>query len=214
VARKEFKDEQLLTRLIGAGVLLAIAVIVLPFILDGSGSQQVNDDIEPLPEQPPRQPRQTVQNPAVVESSYSSRQRPVAPVQEQPAQADNKLPKQQPSPSSDSAVVADKAPASSVVNSTASEPPAPVQAAPLPTSSIPAGWNIQVASFVVESNAVNLLADLQRRGMPAFANAVEGSKGTVFRVFVGPLGNQIDALDMQNRVNRQYRVESIMVRRD
>ncbi len=205
MARKEYKDEQLLARLIGAGVLLAIAVIVLPFILDGSGSQQVYDHAEPLPAEPSR---------PVVESSYSSRQPPLATVaNESPGNATvvaEKLAVARPLPSAESTATERDADGAAVPG----DPPEPVQAAPLPTISIPVGWNIQVASFVVESNAVNLLDDLKAQNLPAFANAVEGPKGTVFRVFVGPLDNQIDALDLQNRLNRRYRVESIMVRRD
>lgn len=203
MARKEYKDEQLLARLIGAGVLLAIAVIVLPFILDGSGSQHVYEYAEPLPSQPER---------PQVERSYSSRQPLTMPdkpsaqgaatltVSEQLAVA------RSPAQTTEADVV--------VAAADTGEPLAPVAAAPLPTISIPIGWNIQVASFVVESNAVKLLDDLKAQNLPAFANAVEGSRGTVFRVFVGPLDSQVDALDLQNRINRRYRVESIMVRRD
>ncbi len=205
MARKEYKDEQLLARLIGAGVLLAIAVIVLPFILDGSGSQQVYEYAEPLPAEPSR---------PVVERSYSSRQpaqTPESPDNDEATVVSEKLAVARPLQTE-----ADLAGDSTSADGTAvsGDPPAPVQAAPLPTISIPVGWNIQVASFVVESNAVNLLEDLKAQNLPAFANAVEGPKGTVFRVFVGPLDNQIDALDLQNRLNRRYRVDSIMVRRD
>jgi DedD protein len=203
VARKEYKDEQLLARLIGAGVLLAIAVIVLPFILDGSGSQQVYEHAEPLPAEPSR---------PVVESSYSSRQPPLetSTTPDKTTVVAEKLAVARPvhgaeAPAADNDADGDAVPGT---------PPEPVQAAPLPTISIPIGWNIQVASFVVESNAVNLLEDLKAQNLPAFANAVEGPRGTVFRVFAGPLDNQIDALDLQNRLNRRYRVESIMVRRD
>ena len=207
--RKEYQDDQLTTRLIGAAVLLAIAVIVLPFILDGSGTQYEYDFAEPMPPQPERQ---------IAEISYSSRQpppeKPKPPVQDFGTVDPLQMPQ---------IVVADP------VQGT----PEPVVTAPVATSSgntgntkatvsppdssreaIPAGWNIQVASFVQEENAIKLYDKLAGQNLPVFINAVQGTKRLVYRVFVGPLFNQIDALDLQNSINRQYRVESIMVRRN
>ena len=75
------------------------------------------------------------------------------------------------------------------------------------------GWNIQVASFVRDANAIKLVNRLRAQNLPAYANWVRGNTRTVIRVVVGPYANQIDALALQNRIDREYRVESLMVKR-
>lgn len=195
--RKEYADDQLLARLIGAAVLLAIAVIVLPFVLDGAGSQHEYEYADTLPVQPERS--------KVAERSYSSRQTlPPVPVIDD-VQIDEPR-----------AVV----PVEDVEKSPIPEPEVlPTESTPAPdaglqTFPIAEGWNIQVASFIKDSNAQKLLARLRGAGLPAYVNEVQGKSRTILRVFVGPIGNQIDALALKNRVDQQYRVESIMVRRN
>lgn len=203
--RKEYKDEQLLARLIGAGVLLAIAVIVLPFVLDGAGSQREYEYAETLPVQPPR---------PSLERSYSSRQ----PLADPPRIEDLPVVTTDPPPVLRSpAAVASQSVQSPAVPSTDQPPAAASPVAPtagaLVTQSILAGYNIQVASFVREANAKKLLDRLAADNLPAYVNQVEG-KRSILRVFVGPIASQIDALAIKNQVDRTYRVDSILVTRN
>ncbi len=193
--RKEYADDQLLARLIGAAVLLAIAVIVLPFVLDGAGSQQEYEYAETLPVQPERN---------VAERSYSSRQPlPAAPEIEQ-------VQIEQPR----TAVLAEVVERSDESVAPASEPLSSEVDGGLATYPIADGWNIQVASFVKDANAQKLLNRLRSAGLPGYVNEVAGKSRNILRVFVGPIGNQIDALALKNRIDQDYRVESIMVRRN
>ncbi len=211
--RKEYKDEQLLARLIGAAVLLAIAVIVLPFVLDGAGSQHEYDYAESLPVEPER---------PVPERSFSSRQ-----------------PLPAPASTGDIEEVAVAVPATTEASFQSGAPTASVETDPEPARSaasagsvsratevtlatntdaestqIPVGWNIQVASFIKSENARKLLNRLDKESLSAFVNRIDGRQRPIYRVFVGPLANQIDALDLKNRIDRTYRVESIMVKRN
>ncbi len=193
--RKEYADDQLLARLIGAAVLLAIAVIVLPFVLDGAGSQQEYEYAETLPVQPERN---------VAERSYSSRQPlPAAPEIEQ-------VQIEQPR----TAVLAEVVERSDESVAPASEPLSSEVDGGLATYPLADGWNIQVASFVKDANAQKLLNRLRSAGLPGYVNEVAGKSRNILRVFVGPIGNQIDALALKNRIDQDYRVESIMVRRN
>ncbi len=229
--RKELKDEQLFARLIGAAVLLALAVIILPFVLDGSGSQREYEYAETLPAEPPR---------PVVESSFSSRQpvqRPGAAGMQVPARSEVDVSLSDPTPttglqpSQQTATGASAEPlrqnteqlASAVANAAAGNsrsassgtPAARLPASPatsLQTRDLQTGWNIQVASFVRDSNAVTLINRLRNQSLPAYANRVQGSQRTVVRVLVGPFDNQVEALALQNRIDRDYRVESLVVR--
>lgn len=206
--RKEYNDEQLLARLIGAAVLLAIAVIVLPFVLDGAGSQREYEYAESLPAEP-QTPR--------LEKSFSSRQPqpdppkvedvPVVSTQAPPVFESPAVP-QKPEP----AVIAATQPAP--VESTQPASALPEPSGRLVSRQIPLGYNIQVASFVREANAQNLIDRLASQDLPAFLNRVEGKNQPILRVFVGPIASQIDALAIKNQVDRTYRVESILVTRN
>lgn len=216
--RKEVNDEQLFARLIGAAVLLAIAVIALPFVLDGSGSQREFEIAETLPVEPER---------VIPEKSYSSRQpaQPVPPAEtiEVSVPKTTSLIDLNPgiqNPSSGSGSSSGQAPAVEVAaksNATGDDTSRFLrqipQSGPLNLFPVQSGWNIQVASFVKNSNAVKLLNRLRARNLAAYANQVQGSKGPIVRVMVGPYQNQIDALALQNRIDSEYRVESIMLRR-
>jgi len=163
--RKEYKDEQLFARLIGAAVLLALAVIVLPFVLDGSGTQREYDYAESIPVEPPR---------PVVEKSYSSRQTQPAPSIEEvsvrvpdttslagmtPSSAEQ-LPIVETTPV-ETTVVTTTAPDNSSTTATAVDNSAVVSQSGLVTSEIMSGWNVQVASFVSDANATKLVKRLQ-----------------------------------------------------
>lgn len=201
--RKEYKDEQLLARLIGAAVLLAIAVIVLPFVLDGAGSQREYEYAETLPVQPPR---------PTVERSFSSRQ----PTPDPPKVSDVPVVTTEPPPvfESPGAVAANQPPVvqtAALPAATAPESPAIGTLTPQP---IPPGYNIQVASFVKQANAKKLLDRLSAENLPAYLNQVQGRSQPILRVFVGPIASQIDALAIKNQVDRAYRVDSILVTRN
>ncbi len=228
--RKEIKDEQLFARLIGAAVLLALAVIVLPFVLDGSGSQREYEYAETLPLEPPR---------PAVEKSFSSRQPDnraavlQAPARETVAVSvpgiTSTVGLEAPSVTTASATT-DATNLSSQVAAAAASGPSVISSRPTGSGTtnsggignstgniintpIQPGWNIQVASFVRDSNAIKLMNKLLARNLPAYTNRVVGKKRTLIRVVVGPYNNQIDALALQNRIDQDYRVESLMVRR-
>lgn len=204
--RKEYKDEQLLARLIGAAVLLAIAVIVLPFVLDGAGSQREYEYAETLPVQPDR---------PVAEKSYSSRQ----PLPEAPGVQDIPVVTTEAPPVFESPVVVPEAAAALDAGSVTQEPVVTAEASTsatpaLPVTQIPLGYNIQVASFVKEVNARKLVNRLKSENLPAYVNQVQGRNSPILRVFVGPIESRIDALALKNQVDRNYRVESILVTRN
>lgn len=206
--RKEYKDEQLLARLIGAAVLLAIAVIVLPFVLDGAGSQREYEYAETLPVQPPR---------AAVEQSYSSRQ----PLPNPPKLSDvpvvtTEAPPEFKAPASPRQQAGSQIQAPAAARQSANEPATPVVSpgTGLVPQAIPLGYNIQVASFVREANAKKLIDRLTAEKLPAYVNQVKGKEQSILRVFVGPIASQIDALAIKNQVDNTYRVESILVTRN
>ncbi len=204
--RKEYKDEQLLARLIGAAVLLAIAVIVLPFVLNGAGSQREYEYADTFPVQPER---------PIAERSFSSRQPlPEAPTLEDLPEITLAAPPAAlaaaPVTESDQGGV----PALSEVSQSVPVATAANPATTVASREVAVGFNIQVASFIKGDNALKLLNRLQRDNLPAYINRIDGKKRAIFRVFAGPISSQIDALALKNRIDRSYRVDSIMVTRN
>ena len=190
-------------------MLLAIAIIVLPFVLDCAGSQREYEYAETLPVEPAK---------PVLEKSFSSRQ----PLPEAPTVEDIPVVTTEAPPVFES-TVSTAAVAPTVQNTLAATPaPAPAEtvqptaglSAALVPRQIPLGYNIQVASFVKESNALKLIKRLQAQNLPAYVNQVPGKNRPILRVFVGPISSQIDALALKNQVDRTYQVESILVTRN
>lgn len=203
----------LLKRLLGAGVVIALAVIVLPFILQGSGYKaSLNTDIPTRPQ--PLQPLDT----AIPEPAADVREQllppvplpvpaarnntvvePPAPAAPQSSPKEIKLAESQtpakpvakaeskPAPAKPDPVISKPAPEAS----TAPTPTAKTETSPKPMAM--GQWFIQLGSFSAENNAQTLRSQVQRAGVPCLIEplSIEGRK--VWRVRAGPFKTQTEA---------------------
>ena len=187
-------DRVLLKRLLGAGVLVALAVIVLPFILQGEGYKaSLKTDI-PVRPQPP-QPLDT----SMVEPPAEVRERlqppPPLPVRELPPDAPEGVAEKAPESTggtgeAGAAVVLPlQTPAVSEPRP-AAEPAQPVEP-PRPSDLGP--WMIQLGSFSAESNALNLRGQVRRAGFPCEIEKITIEGRTVWRVRAGPFPGRVEA---------------------
>jgi len=183
----EQKSVRLRQRLWGAAVLIALLVIFLPLLLDGSGSESQYRRVERLRAEPPRvlneegiaEPVQTIeQAPAVVETEPAS----LTSAETESVQVPE---------------ARQLAPA-----------PAPVETdqdtAPL------TAWVVQAGSFGDEANAIAVRDKLRRAGFPSFVTASD-SLTPLFRVRVGPMINSQQAESTRNKVMRLLNREAIVV---
>jgi len=193
-------DRQLAERMVGAACLLAVLVLVVPAILDGSPDSGA-----------------TITHPAVEEEldlrTHTIRldgaeREPPVPTPRQ-AQADPEPPEElalEPAaPSAPPAVKALPVPAPSVpVPATAApEPPAkaPAKLPAKPPAESPAkapangsgDWIVQLGSFSSRANADRLAADVQGKGFSVSVEGGGGSSGTLFRVRAGPAPDKAGA---------------------
>ncbi len=200
-------DRALKQRLVGASVLIALAVIVLPMMLGGrpeAGSPETRE-IE-IPPQP-------------AELSFESRRFPVGDTNNQDATvqpADAQPRKPLPQPHS-----ATKPPANEAVDITPLEAPAelvdtapdvPVSK-PLPdvgADSDSSRYLVQVASFGSAENANRLAAKLRKAGFAVLMDSVESDIGILNRVRIGPYSSEADAAAAAAQVSAQ--VEGIVQR--
>ncbi len=198
-------DIALKQRLVGASVLIALAVIVLPMLLGGrpeghiAESQKIELPPEPaeldfqtrrypIGETPPEPQREKVES--------TPRPLPTPPQQQEaPAESDEPGPTDAATDAVGEAV------------SAANEPTAPVASPPPATPRSTGGdtgrYVVQVASFGSTDNANRLSATLQGYGYAVLLDSIKSDVGTLHCVRVGPFHSQADANGAVSRLKAQ-----------
>lgn len=187
-------ERHLKERIVGATVIVALGIIVIPWLLDGpaQSSRPVEQAIElPPVEQPGRTytiPLDPAAGPAVpVESGNGqpAQSRPAAGAIQRPSDEPPIAPVKQPEPQ-----------VTRPTEQPAQPPPRPApQPAPAVQPQAPAAeaWTVQVGSFSQADNAQSLQARLKAEGFEAFVSRVATDAGTMHRVRVGPVPERADA---------------------
>lgn len=201
-------ERQLKERIVGATVIVAAGIILIPWLLDGSGRLKEGpvEQTLTLPAQGgARSYTIPLDHPATPARTAMPRPdaEPVAPrpdagsVQRPDSRAGDASPAALPRP----------APAAEVARSQAkSAQPRP------PAQSEPAGWAVQVGSFSKADNATRLRAQLESGGYEAFVSRAVTDAGTMHRVRVGPVADRPTADKLQARLRaagQQGRVVSV-----
>lgn len=181
-------ERQLKERIVGATVIVALGIIIIPWLLDGPA--QSSRPVEQAFELPPA--TQTGKTytipldpgagpPVVVETGQDTQLVPPRPdsgavqrpAREEPSQPIQPQPQPQPVPQP----VARKL-----------QPPAPsAQPAPQAVAPTEGPWTVQVGSFSQAENAEGLRRRLVAEGFEAFVSRVATDAGTMHRVRVGPV---------------------------
>jgi len=177
-------ERALKERIVGAAVLVLIAVLVVPVFLDGPADEaEVVSETVMLPGQNEQAlKRQTIvlerDRSEPVPTAGGEEAAPAAAAAASGPPADEETPapaRQQP------AAAADPARAEPAGASTA-PPPRDAQA----TQSSTGMWAVQLGSFSNLENAERLAAELRGKGYAAFLSKLDGSEGTLHRVRIGP----------------------------
>jgi len=203
-------DEQLKARLIGAAILVAIAVLLIPELLSGRKAEAP----EPVADGQGRGTRtytidlgSTLPAPGSGEAKPSAAApAPALPTSEQRAQASRA-----PAQAAEGTPVAESSPPPSAPQP-AKQEPEPAEAArvappatdrsvstppsPTPKPATPVakgGWSVQVGAFGSAATADKLVADLKSAGYRAYLSPISKSGKTLHRVRVGPEAARPDA---------------------
>ena len=228
-------EERLKQRLVGAIVLVSLAVVFVPILFDSSHEPDGELSAPPVAEIPER-PRDRSASPAsdAIEAPETprldaeverERSRP-APV---PDAAGRDAPSGALAPGSPS--TSSEAPASTGASgSPASAPrsdspparPEPAAGEPddasgkTPAARAPAaasdGWAVQLGSFREPKNALALRERLQAGGYSAFVEPGSSARDKLSRVFVGPMPSREQARASAARLRREMELEGIVVR--
>jgi DedD protein len=192
-------DKGLKQRMVGALVLLALAVIFLPMLL--SREDESRRVVVDAPEMPaaPAMPEVELQPVAVPEPQLLPDE-PVAGEAAQSLEPAEPVASEQPS-----------AAITPAVPTAAAEPAVtPPQSAPskLDANSLPISWSVQLASLSSSDGAQNLQKTLRSQGYNAYIRSVDGMN----RVFVGPLIERAEADRLRDQLNRQHKLNGFVVR--
>ncbi len=207
-------DKALKQRLVGAGVLIALAVIVLPMLLGGrSDGESLRVQKIELPPQPPELSFETRRYPIAAQGSDQQPKKDPSggkePVRPLPAPRSAAKPVAKPALSQVEKTVA----AASTVEETTNDEPAPTpppesagRAIPQPEVLGDRGrYIVQVASFGSVANANKLSATLRSSGYTVTTDSVKSQVGTLHRVRVGPYDSEAQAkqivIDLESKVD-------------
>ncbi|MDX1403928.1 MAG: SPOR domain-containing protein, partial [Woeseiaceae bacterium] len=167
-------DRALKERVIGAIVLVGVAVLVVPVFLDGSpGESQIVSKAVALPGQSQQQ--------GAMQTVVLNRDRELpVPTSTPPASNTARAPEKSKSPLPKPEAPA-KQPAASPIADKQSD-----QQAEAVAQSVTGMWAVQLGSFSNEENAERLAADLRKQGFAAFLSRVDTGSGALHRVRIGP----------------------------
>ncbi|EZH77686.1 cell division protein [Ectopseudomonas composti] len=195
-------DKVLKQRMVGALVLVALAVIFLPMLLSREDEmRRVVVDAPAMPQAPAA--AEIIVEPAEVVEPEALPQEPV-PVEEVEPQV-VEVP-EQPKPTPPSAVQSSK-PEPAKTEQAASATPAKPDAR-LDANSLPISWSVQLASLSSRGGAENLQKTLRSQGYNAYIRTFDGMN----RVFVGPLIERAEAERLRDQLNRQHKLSGFVVR--
>jgi DedD protein len=194
-------DRGLLQRIVGALVLVALAVIFVPMLFNREdASRQVAVDAPAMPKTPAAR---------VIETQPVEVPEPeVEPFPEEFEIIEEQAVTEPDAP----AKLIDPAPA--LVEPKPAEP-ATVQTQPeapeekrLDTANLPVSWSIQLASLSSRDNAEKLQKTLRSQGYNAYIRTADGMN----RVFVGPLVERGEANRLRDQLQRQQKLDGFVVR--
>lgn len=208
-------------RMVGALVLVALAVIFLPMLFSRQDEQRQVVVEAPAAPQAPSMPQVQVE-PVVVPEPQTLPEEPVPSDDEVAAQttpAAPAVPVQQSVP----VVKPAPAPAAPVVAAKPAAPaPAPKPVAPQPAApgkpdvgqsridpnGLPISWSIQLASLANRESADALQKKLRAQGYNAYIRSADGKN----RVFIGPLIERAEADRLRDLLGRQQNLNGFVVR--
>ncbi|WP_312342825.1 SPOR domain-containing protein [Stutzerimonas nitrititolerans] len=189
-------DRGLIQRMVGALVLIALAVIFVPMLFNREDdARRVEVDAPAMP-QTPAMPDVEVQ-----------------PV-EVPKPAAEPFPEEfeiiEEGPETEAQVPAEPITAPPAVAEPTPTPPAerPEPEQRLDAANLPVSWSVQLASLSNRESAEALTAKLRSQGYNAYVRTFEGMN----RVFVGPLVERAEANRLRDVLERQQKLKGFVVR--
>jgi len=181
-------------RMVGAIVLVSLAVIFIPMILDG---REVTEQFVTSSNIPPKPDREFVSKVIPLVAEAPRPEEPVTPPVVNPQQA------------AKVAMAKEATPKPAVKKATTPESVEPVAEEPRTGLS---GWAVQIGSFSSKKNAYALRDKLRKQGFAAFVETLYEQDNPSFRVRVGPELKRELAEKLQKKVADVYKGKTFIVK--
>ncbi|MBV4459249.1 SPOR domain-containing protein [Pseudomonas sp. COR58] len=215
-------DKAYKQRMVGALVLVALAVIFLPMLFSRQDEQrQVTVDAPTAPQAPAvaqvqmepvavPEPQALPQEPVPSDEDVAEQSAPAMPIA--PA-----APAPAPAPAAPVAAAKPVAPAPAPVVKPAPAPAQPIAAAAtkpdtsasrVDANGLSVSWSVQLASLSSRASAESLQKTLRSQGYNAYIRSADGKN----RVFVGPLIERAEADRLRDLLSRQQNLKGFVVR--
>lgn len=208
-------DKAYKQRMVGALVLVALAVIFLPMLFSRQDEQrQVTVDAPAAP-QAPAMPQVQVE-PVVVPEPQALPQEPV-PSDDEIAQQEVPATPAAPAAQAPAPKPVTPVPVPALAAKPAAAPAQPIAAAPgkpdttqsrVDANGLSVSWSVQLASLASRESAEKLQKTLRSQGYNAYIRSADGKN----RVFVGPLIERAEADRLRDLLNRQQNLKGFVVR--
>jgi len=205
--------------MVGALVLVALAVIFLPMLFSRQDEQRQVTVQAPAAPQAPVMPQVQVE-PVVVPEPQALPQEPV-PSDEEIAQQEAPVAPVAPAAPAPTVKPVTPPPAPAPVPALAAKPATapsqPISAAPgkpdttqsrVDANGLSVSWSVQLASLANRESAEKLQKTLRSQGYNAYIRTADGKN----RVFVGPLIERAEADRLRDLLNRQQNLKGFVVR--
>ncbi|MGF6149745.1 SPOR domain-containing protein [Pseudomonas fluorescens] len=202
-------------RMVGALVLVALAVIFLPMLFSREDEQRQVVVHAPAAPQAPAMPQVQVE-PVVVPEPQALPQEPVPSDEEITAEQAPSKPVAPSAPVAPAPVVA-KPVTPPPAPKPAAAPAQPIAAAPskpdtsqsrVDANGLSVSWSVQLASLSSRESAESLQKTLRSQGYNAYIRTADGKN----RVFVGPLIERAEADRLRDLLGRQQNLKGFVVR--
>ncbi|MFJ2711709.1 SPOR domain-containing protein [Pseudomonas sp. NPDC087346] len=202
-------DKAYKQRMVGALVLVALAVIFLPMLFSRQDEQrQVTVDAPAAPQAPAMaqlqvepvavpEPQALPQEPVPSDDEVAEQAAPSAPIAPAPAP----VPVAKPAPAAKPLA----APAQPIAAATAK--PDTTQSR-VDANGLSVSWSVQLASLSSRASAESLQKSLRSQGYNAYIRSADGKN----RVFVGPLIERAEADRLRDLLGRQQNLKGFVVR--
>lgn len=173
-------------RMVGAIVLIMLAVLILPMLLDGSARER-EEILSDLPS-PPEVSNDDLSVEEVLLhidnlDAESAAQMPVVSAGKENENGAEKT----------NISVEEKSTVQLIDESLSLDP-----------DGLPKAWSLQVASFSREDNALRLREKLRQDKHQSYIYKIDAEQGQVYRVFVGPLLNRTLVDNLKKTIKDQY----------
>jgi len=208
-------DKGMKQRMVGALVLVALAVIFLPMLFTREDEmRQVRVDAPEAPAMPslpqvqvetiqvPEQQPIVEQPPVVVDESTAPPSTPSQPISAAPSPVPVTAPAPAPAPK-----IENRAPVTAPATASAAVTK-PAAASKSDSNGLPGRWSIQLASLSNRAGADNLQKTLRSQGYNAYIRSADGMN----RVYVGPLIERAEAERLRDVINRQQKLKGFVTR--